>query len=55
MQPGKILLISDGSPVFPALSYCLTDAGHQGTTTEQTEEAFGSSAGSACATWWPIA
>ncbi len=40
MHHGNILLISDGSPIFPALSRFLTAAGHQVTTTEQIQKAF---------------
>ena len=40
MQPGNILLLSDGSHLFPILGRLLTAAGHQVTTTHQTEEAM---------------
>ncbi len=40
MHQGNILLISDGSQIFSALTRFLTAAGHQVTTTYQTEEAF---------------
>ncbi len=40
MHHGNILLISDGSPIFPALSRFLMEAGHQVTITEQTRETF---------------
>ncbi len=40
MHHDTILLISDGSPIFPALSRFLTAAGHQVTSTEATGEAF---------------
>jgi DNA-binding NtrC family response regulator len=40
MHHGHILLISDGSPIFPALARYLTEAGHQVTIIEDTQEAF---------------
>ncbi len=40
MHPDHILLISDGSPIFPALSGFLEEAGHRVTTSEQTQEAL---------------
>ena len=40
MDPGNILLISDGSQFFPILSRFLTKDGHQVTTTCRTPEAF---------------
>lgn len=40
MPQGNILLISDGSPIFPTLSRVLTTAGHQVTTICQTQEAL---------------
>jgi DNA-binding NtrC family response regulator len=40
MRPGNILLISDGSPIFPALTRLLTAAGHQVRTSFQTQEAY---------------
>ena len=40
MQPGNILLISDGSQIFPALARFLTEAGYQVTTADYTQEAF---------------
>jgi DNA-binding NtrC family response regulator len=40
MECGNILLISDGSQIFPALTRFLTEAGYQVTTTDQTHEAF---------------
>ncbi len=40
MPPGNILLISDESPIFPALSRALTAAGYQVTTAHYAPEAF---------------
>jgi DNA-binding NtrC family response regulator len=40
MPHSNLLLLSDGSPIFPILSRVLTAAGHQVTTTCQTEEAL---------------
>ena len=40
MPQGNILLLSDGSHLFPILSRLLTAAGHQVTTTYQTQEAI---------------
>lgn len=40
MHHGHILLLSDGSQIFPILSRFLTEAGHQVTATCQTQEAF---------------
>lgn len=40
MHHGNILLLSDGSQIFPILSRLLTEAGHQVTTTCQTQEAL---------------
>ena len=40
MPRDNILIISDGSPIFPALSQLLTDAGHRVTTTCETQEAL---------------
>jgi DNA-binding NtrC family response regulator len=40
MHHGNILVISDGSQIFPALTRFLTETGYQVTTTDQTQEAF---------------
>ncbi len=40
MHHGGILLISDGSQIFPALDRFLTEAGHLVTTVEKTQAAF---------------
>jgi DNA-binding NtrC family response regulator len=40
MPNENVLLLSDGSQIFPILSRFLTEAGHQVTTTCQTQEAF---------------
>lgn len=40
MHHDSILLISDGSQIFPALSHFLEEAGHRVSTCEQTQEAF---------------
>lgn len=40
MPQGNILLLSDGSQIFPILSRFLTEAGHQVTAACQTQEAF---------------
>ncbi len=40
MPQGNILLISDESPIFPALSRALTEAGYQVTTAHYAPEAF---------------
>ena len=40
MHHANILLISDGSQIFPALARLLQATGYQVTTTDQTREAF---------------
>ena len=40
MDDGDILLISDGSQIFPTLARFLADAGHRVLTTGETREAF---------------
>jgi DNA-binding NtrC family response regulator len=40
MDAGDVLLISDGSQIFPPLARFLTEAGHRVMTTGETRQAF---------------